>query len=218
MVESGKLYENVMEKLDFEPNIDASNITIAVKDDGVVVLGGTVKSYAEKHLAEKAVEKIEKVRGVANEITAILPSSYKRNDADIVKAAIDTLKWTMFVPYEQIKVAVENGHLTLSGEVSYNYQKERAQIAVQDLFGVNYFTNNIKVKSSIKPDDVKNKIIKEFERNARIDANNIQIEVDGDKVTLKGKIKNFDELREAVNAAWSIPGVSNVIDHLSITL
>ena len=207
-----------MEKLDFEPNIDASNITIAVKDDGVVVLGGTVKSYAEKHLAEKAVEKIEKVRGVANEITAILPSSYKRNDADIVKAAIDTLKWTMFVPYEQIKVAVENGHLTLSGEVSYNYQKERAQIAVQDLFGVNYFTNNIKVKSSIKPDDVKNKIIKEFERNARIDANNIQIEVDGDKVTLKGKIKNFDELREAVNAAWSIPGVSNVIDHLSITL
>ena len=207
-----------MEKLDFEPNIDASNITIAVKDDGVVVLGGTVKSYAEKHLAEKAVEKIEKVRGVANEITAILPSSYKRNDADIVKAAIDTLKWTMFVPYEQIKVAVENGHLTLSGEVSYNYQKERAQIAVQDLFGVNYFTNNIKVKSSIKPDDVKNKIIKEFERNARIDANNIQIEVDGDKVTLKGKIKNFDELREAVNAAWSIPGVSKVIDHLSITL
>ena len=216
MVANGSLYTNVMEKLRFEPGLNESNITVAIRDDGIVILGGKVQSYAEKHLAEEAVEKIEKVKGVANEIEIDLAAAYKRNDADIVKAALSSLQWTFFIPHEQIKVAVDNGHLTLSGEAEYNYQKERAQKAVQDLYGVTFVTNNIKVKSSVSPYEVKDKIIKEFERNARVDASNIKIEVDGNKVTLKGTVKNFDEKREARDVAWSIPGVNSVIDQLSI--
>jgi osmotically-inducible protein OsmY len=217
MVANGGLYTNVMEKLRFEPNIDESRITVAIKGDGIVVLGGKVKSYSEKRLAEGAVEKIESVKGVANELEVDFLTSYKRDDADIVKAALNTLKWTYFVPDEQIKVAVEEGHVTLTGDVEYNYQKERAQSAVQDLYGVTFVTNNIKVKPSVTPFEVKEKIIKEFERNARIDASNIQIEVDGGKVTLKGSVKNFDEDKEARTAAWSVPGVGSVVDQLKIS-
>ena len=117
MVANGGLYTNVMEQLRFEPNIDESNITVSIKDNGVVVLGGKVKSYAEKYLAEKAVEKLEKVRGVANELTVDLASSYKRSDADIAQAALNALKWSMFIPHEKIKVAVDNGRVTLVGDV-----------------------------------------------------------------------------------------------------
>ena len=219
MVTSGTLYTNVMDKLRFEPGLDESNITVAIKDNGIVVLGGKVASYAEKYTAEKAVERVRNVKGVANELEVELDSTYKKSDADIVKAAINALEWSFFVPHERIKVAVENGHLTLTGEVEYNYQKERAKKAVQDLYGVTYVTNNITVKPSVSVSsfDVKNKIIKEFERNARIDANSIQVEVDGSKVTLKGKVKNFDEDREARSAAWSIPGVTSVVDDLVIS-
>ena len=217
MLANGGLYTNVMEQLRFEPNIDESNITVSVKDNGIVVLGGKVKSYTEKYLAETAVEKIEKVKGVANELVVDLALSYKRSDADIVQAALTALKWTMFIPHEKIKVAVENGRLTLMGDLEHNYQKVRAEKAVCDLYGVTSVINNIKVKPSISPVEVKDKIIKEFERNARIDANNIKVVVDGGKVTLKGDVQNLDEKREARNAAWSVNGVSEVIDELTIS-
>lgn len=219
MVTNGELYTNVMDKLRFEPGLDESNITVAIKDNGIVVLGGKVRSYAEKYTAEKAVKKVTKVKGVADELEVELISTYKKSDADIVKAAINALEWSFFVPHERIKVAVENGHLTLTGDVEYNYQKERAKKAVQDLYGVTYVTNNIAVRPSVSVSsfEVKNKITKEFERNARIDANSIQVEVEGSKVTLKGKVRNFDEDKEARNAAWSVPGVTSVIDDLSIS-
>ena len=217
MVANGSLYANVMEKLRFEPNINESHITIAIKGNRIVTLGGKVKSYTEKRLAEEAVEKIESVKGIANELEVDFSTSYERDDVDIVKAALNTLKWTFLVPDEQIKIAVEKGHLTLTGDVEYNYQKERAQSAVQDLYGVTFVTNNIKVKPSVTPFEVKEKIIKEFERNAHIDASNIRVEVDGDKVTLKGSVKNFDEDKEAKTAAWSVPGVGSVVDQLEIS-
>ncbi len=211
------LYTDVSEKLRFELNIDDSDITVAIKSSGIVVLAGKVKSYTEKRLAEEAVEKIEAVRGIANKLEVYLSASYRRDDADIVKAALNTLKWIYFIPYKQIKIAVEKGHLIMDGEVEYNCQKERAQSAVQDLYGVTFVTNNLKVKPSITPFEVKEKITKEFECNTCIDANNIQVEVDGGKVTLKGRVKNFDEDKEARAASWSVPGVSSVLDQLKIT-
>ena len=217
MIKNGEIYTNIMEKLHFEPNIDASNITIAVKDQGLIVLGGKVKSYAEKRLAEDAVKTIEKVKGVANELEVDLLASYQRSDVDILKTALHILEWTLFVPHCDIKVTVENGHLTLTGEAEYNYQKEDAQKAIHNLYGVTYVTNNIQVKPNVTPTEVKNQIIKEFERNARIEANNIQVEIIGSSIILKGKVKNFDEDREARNAAWSIPGVTDVIDQLVIS-
>lgn len=218
MADNGKLYQDVMDKLHFEPDIDERNITVSVKDNGVVVLGGKIKSYAEKSLAERAVEKIEQVRGVANELTVDLTSGYRRSDPELVEAALNILKWSFFIPHERIKVAVESGHVTLTGNVEYNHQRERAEKAVRDLYGVTYVTNEIKVKSSVSvtATEVKEKIIKEFERNARVDASNVQVEIEGSKITLKGRIRNFDEQREARSIAWSIPGISSVIDHMVI--
>lgn len=217
MVANDDLYTKVMDQLHFEPNIDEANITISVKDKGVVVLGGKVKSYSEKYLAEKAVEKLEKVKGVANELIVDLAPSYKRSDADIAQAALTSLNWSMLIPHEKIKVAVDDGCLSLVGDVEYNYQKVRAEKAVCDLYGVTTVINNIQVKPSVSPSEVKDKIIKEFERNARIDANNIKVEVDGSKVTLKGSIQNLTEKKEAKNAAWSVSGVSEVKDELTFS-
>lgn len=216
MVNNGSLYNNVMEKLKFESGLDDSNITISIKGDNVIVLGGKVRSYAEKRLAEEAVESVDKVKGIADELSVELDIGYRRSDAEIAKAALDVLKWSFFVPHEKIKVIVENGHLTLTGTVDFYYQKERAKKAVQDLYGVTFITNNIDVKRTFTKQEVKNQIVKEFERNARIDANNVRVEVEDSKVILRGKVKNLDEVKEARKAAWSVQGVSNVVDELTI--
>jgi osmotically-inducible protein OsmY len=222
VVSNSKLYANVMAKLRFEPGLDSSNIAVSIINDNnvdnIVMLGGKVQSYAEKHIAEEAVEKIKKVRGVANEIEVDVSLKYKRSDVDIAKAAINALRWTVLVPREKIKVAIENGCLTLVGEVNDLYQKARAHDAVKNLFGVLTIINEIKVITNVKPTAVKETIIKEFERNARIDANNIQVEVEGTKIILKGGVKNFDEYKEAKNAALSISGITEVeVDDLKIS-
>jgi osmotically-inducible protein OsmY len=215
MISNSKLYAKVMAKLRFEPGLDQSNITVAIKNkngiDNIVVLGGKVETYAEKQIAEEAVEKIETVRGVANELEVDISSKDKKSDADIVQAALDSLRWTVLIPDEKIKVAVDKGCITLVGEVEYYYEKDRAYNAVKNLPGVTHVINEIKVAASVSPVDVKDNIRDEFERNARIDANNIQVEVEGSEVTLKGEVRSLDEYREAENAAWAVPGVTEVM-------
>lgn len=210
------LYNRIMEKLKFEPYLDETHITLSIKEDGIVILGGKVKSYTEKHLAEEAVEKVEEVKGIANEIRVELDLAYKRDDADIARAALNSLRWTLFIPHETLKVAVEDGHITLSGEVNTHYQKMRAENAVRDLYGVTHVSNNILLKPTATPNDVKNKIINEFERNARIEAERIKISVEGSTVTLEGEVKDMDARNEAKYAAWCVPGIDKIIDKLSI--
>jgi osmotically-inducible protein OsmY len=217
MVSNGGLYSMVMEKLKSEPSIDETNITVAIANDGIVLLGGKVKSYTEKRVAEEVVEKIPKVKGIANDITVDVTLEYMRTDAELVKAALNALAWNFVVPHQQIKVAISNGHLVLSGEVEYYYQKVRATEAVEDLAGITFITNNITIKPSVMPLDVKNKIIKEFERNARLDAEKIKVEVDGGMVILKGQVRSLEEEREARVAASSVPGVSSVVDQLVVS-
>jgi len=216
MTTNEQLYKQIMDTLSFDPSIDASNITCSVKDNGVIVLGGTVKSFYEKSISEKRVKKIEGVKAIANELIVDLLHTYKKSDAEIAQAAMNALKWSVWVPADKIKIVVEDGHLTLSGEVNYQFQKENAYKAVRSLMGIKDVTNAITVKPNVDAVDVKQKIMREFERNARIHANNINVIVAGSQVTLKGKVQNWDEDKEARRAAWAAPGVSNVIDELEI--
>ena len=215
MKTNSELYNDVMKKLDFEPAVDATNITVAVHV-GIVTLGGTVGTYTEKRAAERAVRSLDGVKAVANELTVALLQIYQRSDADIAKAAVDSLAWTVFVPHEKIKVSVERGWITLTGEVNWQFEIKNAEKAVRNLMGVKGVTNKLTVKSRILAQDVKAKIISEFERNAEIDAKNISVEIVGSKVILRGNVHSWREVQEAKHAAWSIPGVTEVENFLII--
>jgi len=210
-----KLYTDVIDKLNFEPFLNTEHITVGVTEEGVVTLKGKVQSYMQKKYAENAVKKVRGAKGIANDLEVELAGIHRRDDTDIAEAAVQSLKWSL-APEDKVKVVVENGWLTLTGEVDYHFQKKDAETSVQRLTSVRGVTNLITLKQKITPQDVKNKIMSEFQRIAALDAKRIQVETEGDKVTLKGTVSFWHEKEEAEAAAWKIPGIRDVDNQLRI--
>lgn len=207
--------EDVLEELDWDPSIDNTKIGVIV-NDGIVTLTGHVNTYAEKVAAEKVARNVYGVKAVVEEIEVKISGSGKRSDEDIAKAALNNLKWNTSVPENKIRLKVEDAWITLEGEAEWNYQKEAARKAVKDLAGVRGVTNLIKVEASIEPQNVKDKIRSAFERNATIDADNVNVRSVGHKIILSGAVQSWAEKKQAESAAWSAPGVTEVENDLSI--
>ena len=214
--ENIELRKKVVEELEFDPGIDASAIGVGV-EDGIVSLTGHVTSYAEKTAAEQIVKRVQGVEGVANDVEVKLRSSLDRDDADVARAAVHRLEWHVSIPKDHVQVIVKEGWVTLEGTVDWHYQKRAAEDAVFVLAGVRGITNNILVTGvHARPRDVKQKIEAALERNAAIDAEKIAISCDEGTVILSGTVRSWAERQDAVNAAWSAPGVTEVVDHIHI--
>jgi osmotically-inducible protein OsmY len=211
-----ELQQDVMNELKWEPTLKAAEIGVAVKD-GVVTLSGHVDSYVKKLAAERAAARVFGVRAVAEAIQVRLPGSLKRSDEDIAEMVANVLDWNVLVPYDRIKVHVQDGVVTLSGEVDWGYQKYAAEEAVHHLTGVVWLNNQITVKPAVKPQDIKDKIVSAFQRNALLDSRRIKIETRGGKVILSGSVRSWGERAEAQWAAWAAPGVFEVENDIKIS-
>jgi osmotically-inducible protein OsmY len=206
--------QRILDELDFNPSIAADDISVAVKD-GVVTLSGYVPNYVQKIAVEETVQRVPGVRAVAQEIVVRLCGDHRHNDEEIARRALDVLGWTIGVP-KPIQVLVDEGHVTLSGEADWNYQRETAERAVRQLAGVIGVTNNIAVRQPVKPAAVAERIRKAFERNADLDSKGIRVDADGGKVVLSGVVRSWYERKMAEEAAWSMAGVTTVTDNLAV--
>jgi len=211
-----ELQKDVMDELKWEPTLKAAEIGVAVKD-GVVTLSGYVDSYVKKLVAERAAARVFGVRAVAEAIQVRLPGSLERSDEDIAGMVANVLEWNVLVPYDRVKVHVQDGLVTLSGEVDWGYQKFAAEEAVHHLMGVVWLNNQITVKPTIKPQDLKDRIKSAFQRNALLDSRRITIETRGGKVILSGSVRSWGERAEAQWAAWAAPGVFEVENDIEIS-
>jgi osmotically-inducible protein OsmY len=210
-----QLQQDILDELDFAPSVNAANIGVAV-EDGVVTLTGHVSNYAQKIAAEQAVRRVKGVRAIAQEMKVRFASDEKTGDDEIAKRALDILHWSL-LPSDVIKLTVDNGWITLGGEMEWQFHKEDAEDAVRKLSGVVGVINDIKIKPQVSVPDVKQKIENALKRSAEVEAKAIRVTVrDGGNILLEGSVHDWLERDSVKSAAWSAPGVTNVEDRLTI--
>ena len=215
MKTDAQLQQDVMAELKWEPAVHATQIGVEVKD-GVVTLAGEVSSYAEKWSAERAAQRVAGVKALAADMTVRLSSISQRTDADIAGSVKNVLDWSSSLPAETIQVSVEDGWVTLSGDLPWQYQRNDACERVRFLQGVTGVSNEIAIKPSTSATIVKSDIVAAINRCALDDAKAITVEVKGSEVTLTGNVQSWAERDLVNNSAWCTPGVHNVIDKMTL--
>jgi osmotically-inducible protein OsmY len=206
---------DVANEILWDPRITSTHVQVSAKN-GVVTLTGDVPHYYEKTAVEDAAQRVSGVKAVADEIDVKMMGIYERTDGDIAQAAINAFAWNFSVP-DGIKTLVDQGWVTLSGEVDWDYQRNAAKVAVQSLMGVTGVSNLITLKQKSTKSEVKSRIEEALKRSAESEGHKIKVDVVGDQVTLSGSVHSMSEIGEAGLAAWCAPGINSLINSLKVS-
>lgn len=215
MKTDAQLKADVTNELQWEPSINAAHVGVTAKS-GVVTLSGHLDTYAEKYAIERAVQRVEGVKAVAVELDVKLAPNHQRSDSEIAEAAQAALKWNVLIPNERIRVMVDKGWLSLTGEVDWEYQRSGAEKAVRGLKGVVGVSNGITLKPVAAPANINHRIHEALTRHAEREAKNIEVMVNGSTVTLRGRVDSWAERAAVQGAVWAAPGISAVVNELAV--
>lgn len=209
------IQDRVEKELDWTRQVeDAANIGVAV-DEGVVSLSGEVRSYAQKVAAAKAALRTRGVTAVANDIV-VRYAGRKATDAEIAEAARNVLAWSALVPKDAVKIEVRDGVVTLSGVVDWDYQRQAAKRAVEEMTDVEGVFSTINLKPRASATETQAMVKRAILRNASLDAKTISVTVVGNKAILHGNVSSYAEKKQAEHAAWSSPHVTAVENKITI--
>lgn len=214
MSNDASLKESVLAELAWEPSVTAAHIGVTARD-GVITLTGHVKAYYEKHAAEAAARRVKGVKAVAEEIEVKLPFDVKRGDEEIAAAAVSRLAWDSSIPKDAIKAVVQDGWVTLTGEVDWHFEHDAAAKDVRALWGVVGVTNEIKIKPRVNTSTLSSDISKALHRSW-FDESNVRVTADGGRVKLTGKVDSWSDRMLAGTTAWAAPGATAVENDLII--
>jgi osmotically-inducible protein OsmY len=215
MKNDAQIQKDVIAQLNWEPVLNAAEIGVSVKE-GIVTLNGIVDTYTKKLAAERVAKGVSGVRAVAEDIQVGVSPFFRRTDTEIAEAVLNALKWHTAVNEDKIKV--EDGVVTLDGQVEWDYQRRAAKTAIENLSGIRTIYNFISVKPAANPVDIKKKITDSFHRMASVDAEKLSVDIIGSKAILRGRVHSIKEKEDAADVAWAAPGIMNVDNQLEVVV
>jgi osmotically-inducible protein OsmY len=217
MSSDSQLQQSILAELAWEPSVTAAHIGVAA-NAGVVTLTGHVASFAEKQAAETAVRRVRGVKAVVEEIEVRLPDDIERTDADIAAAAADRLAWDVSVPGDAVTVNVEDGWITLTGEVDWQYQRDAAEQDMRRLLGVVGVFNQITIRPKVDTSNLSDEIMHALHRSWFFDPKMVTVSAHGGKVRLTGTVHSPHDRQIAAATAWAAPGVTEVENDIAIVV
>ncbi len=147
MLTNTAIEDAVVDSLNSDPRIpDPLEIAVAL-EDGIVTLRGNVESFGQRRAAANAAKKVDGVFDVDNHLKVSLPGPDRREDDEIRGVALQILMWDVEVPSDSLDVKVDDGWITLKGDVGFQFQSDAAYDDVASLYGVYGVTNEIKVNA-----------------------------------------------------------------------
>jgi osmotically-inducible protein OsmY len=210
-----QLQADVATELGWDPKIDSRAIAVSA-DAGTVTLRGTVSSFREKREAGNAACRVYGVIGVDNELDVRLLDDNTRDDAELRGDVLQALMLDSLIP-TTVDARARDGFVTLSGTADWQYQRNEAEFLAASVPGVSAIQNDIRLTSAPNERAVEKDISEAFRRNARVDADTLSVDTTSyGRVTLVGTVSSWAEHDEAVAAAWSAPGVTEVDDQIVV--
>lgn len=214
MSRDDQLQKAVLAELHWEPSITAAHIGVTA-ENGIVTLSGHVHSFRQKRAAEMATGRVKGVKAVAEEIEVRLPSEFKRDDVEIAGAAVNRLFWNEGTPRDAIKIKVEKGWLTLTGEVNFHFQKETAEREVRNLIGITGVSNQITVKTYVDTAHISDDIQHALHRSW-FSPEQVHVTAQDGRIKLTGTVHSWQERRTAASTAWAARGAISVENDLIV--
>ena len=215
MSHDSDLQQAVLAELKWEPSVVAAHIGVTA-NDGVVTLSGHVDSFVQKHAAEDAARRVKGVKAVAEELDVRLAFDNQRGDDDIAAAALSRLAWDVSVPRDAIKVEVEKGWVTLTGQVEWHFQKNAVASAVRQLAGVVGISNQVLLKSRVSTADISDNIMHALHRSWFFDPDTIEVTARGGDILLAGTVASWHDRQVAAETAWAAPGATSVENNITV--
>ncbi len=215
MHNDSQLQQAVLAELHWEPSVTAGHIGVTA-NAGVVSLSGHVESYDQKRAAETATRRVKGVKAVAEEIEVRLPVHTKRDDDEIAAAAVNRLDWDGSLAPDAVKVKVEQGWVTLTGEVTWHFQREAAATDVHNLLGVVGVSNLITIKPRVNAGDISDDITHALHRSWLFDPKTIKVSALGGNIRLSGTVHSWHDRNVAAATAWAAPGAIAVENDITV--
>jgi osmotically-inducible protein OsmY len=142
-----------------------------------------------------------------------------KTDARIQKDVTDELRWNPNVSDAHIGTKVQNGVVTLTGDIPHYIEKSAAEEAVQRVSGVRAVVNQLEVKlpdSCERSDQQIAEMVLNILKWCYRASEDIKVSVNKGVVTLKGDVEWDYQRSTAKNAVSSLMGVNAVEDKIQI--
>ncbi|HEY0269540.1 MAG TPA: BON domain-containing protein [Sphingomonas sp.] len=215
MSHDSQLQNAVLAELNWDPRVPAGHSGVTASA-GIVTLSGHTETYAEKHAAEIAASRVKGVKGVSETIEVRLAHGAKRGDDEIAAAIVNRFSWDVSIPSDAIVPTVENGWVTLTGEVAWHFEKDAAEQDVRRLAGVVGVVNKITVKPRVNVENVSDDITHALHRSWLFDPKLVTVTADGGTIHLTGTVPTYKDRWTAEDTAWASPGAVMVDNRITV--
>lgn len=144
-----------------------------------------------------------------------------RTDEAIKKDLVDQLYWDNRIDASDITVTVDDGNVTLTGDVQTHRAREAAARNAWRVEGVVLVDNRLKLayaEPETLPSDaeIKEEILHSFRWNPDLRSYKIDVDIENGWVTLEGTLDAFWKKVEAESEAFATRGVVGVTNKLAI--